>query len=317
MNAVPPLQYYLDAKRVVDFSSESAWDIFVSAFNDTDRVQEVFDEAPAVHKEWWVIPEYGYQQMELPGNRTNMRVFSKEHEADLVIEGLAPFISGLKGGARLCVDITGFMRPQILFLMYYLKRNNVHNFDFIYTEPQHYSRKAETAFSLDEDSLVRQVAGFEGQHIIDMTSDVLILGGGYDHSLVGRVIANKESAKLVQLQSLPSLSADMYHESLLRLDRVASTSETSEDHLFYSSANDPFVTAETLSTAVSALSAKRSISNLYLSTLATKPQAVGFGLFYLRELEGRAASIIYPYFNRYSRETSSGRGRSWLYPIHL
>ena len=317
MIAIPPLRYYLDAKRVVDFASEGRWEIFISAFNDSDRVQEVFDEAPAEHKEWWVIPEYGYQQMELPGNRTNMRVFSHGHEADLVLEGISPFIENLARGARLCVDITGFMRPQILFLMYYLKSIGVKSFDFIYTEPQHYSRKAETAFSLDEDSVVRQVAGFEGQHVIDMTSDVLILGGGYDHSLVGRVIANKESAKLVQLQSLPSLSADMYHESLLRLDRVASTSETSEDHLFYSSANDPFVTAETLSTALSSLTAKRQISNLYLSTLATKPQAVGFGLFYLHELEGAAASIIYPYFNRYSRETSSGRGRSWLYPIHL
>jgi hypothetical protein len=74
--AVPPLlRYYLDAKRVVDFGSENAWEIFVSAFNDSDRVQEIFDEVPAVHKEWWIIPEYGYQQMELPANRTNKRVF--------------------------------------------------------------------------------------------------------------------------------------------------------------------------------------------------------------------------------------------------
>lgn len=173
MIAVPPLRYYLDAKRVVDFGSENAWEIFVSAFNDSDRVQEIFDEVPAVHKEWWIIPEYGYQQMELPANRTNKRVFLEDHEADLVIAGVAPFISALKKGARLCVDITGFMRPHVLFLMYYLKSAGVNVFDLIYTEPQHYSRKAETAFSLDEDSVVRQVAGFEGQHIIDMTSDVL------------------------------------------------------------------------------------------------------------------------------------------------
>jgi hypothetical protein len=85
----------------------------------------------------------------------------------------------------------------------------------------------------------------------------------------------------------------------------------------YSSANDPFVTAAILSETYEEIAGRRPISNLYLASLATKPQAVGFGLFYLRELEGTASSIIFPFFGEYSKETSKGVGRTWVYPIIL
>jgi hypothetical protein len=107
----------------------------------------------------------------------------------------------------------------------------------------------------------------------------------------------------------------MYHESLLRLDRVSSAGEISQDNVFFSSANDPYVTAATLSEAVAVISARKPITNLYLSTLSTKAQAVGFGLFYLTEMRRQPASIIFPFFKRYSRETSKGWGRTWVYPI--
>jgi hypothetical protein len=188
----------------------------------------------------------------------------------------------------------------------------------IYTEPEHYTRRAETNFSLDEVVEVRQVAGFEGTHDPDMSNDVLILGGGYDHSLMGRAILSKENARIIHLHSLPSLSADMYHESLLRLDRVSfGSARSAEDLTAYCSANDPFVTAAVLSETLEDISSRKPISNLYLAPLATKPQALGFGLFYLRELEGTASSIIFPFFGQYSRETSKGVGRTWIYPVIL
>ena len=202
--------------------------------------------------------------------------------------------------------------------MRYLKKLGFVSVDMLYTEPKHYERKADTKFSLDEVVGVRQVAGFEGQHSPDMTNDVLILGGGYDHNLMGRVILAKENARLVQLHSLPSLSADMYHESILRLDRVgAGPSRQSEDQMAYSSANDPFVTAAILSEAYEEQANRKKISNLYLCSLATKPQTVGFGLFYIRELTSIPASVIFPFFKEYSKETSTGVGRSWVYPIVL
>ena len=59
------------------------------------------------------------------------------------------------------------------------------------------------------------------------------------------------------------------------------------------------------------------MSNLYLSPLATKPQALGFALYYLCELAGSAASIIFPFAESYSPETSIGWGRTSLYRLEL
>jgi hypothetical protein len=135
---------------------------------------------------------------------------------------------------------------------------------------------------------------------------------------MARAILQKDNARLVQLHSLPSLSADMYHESLLRLDRVSPASVRPNDEaVYFASANDPFVTAATLSQAWREMNARRPVTNLYLCPLATKVQALGFGLFFLSEMENQPASIILPSIQSYSRETSTGVGRSWLYPIHF
>ncbi|MGT2481237.1 hypothetical protein ACU4GR_25905 [Methylobacterium oryzae CBMB20] len=188
----------------------------------------------------------------------------------------------------------------------------------LYTEPESYARRDETAFSIGDVEIVRQVAGFEGQHTTDMSNDVLVVGVGYDHNLVGRAILEKESARLVQLQCLPSLSADMYNESVLRLDRLAIPSYGRVDeHLFFAPANDPFVTGYVLSNAIRTISMNQIISNLYLSPLATKPQALGFALFFHHECIGKPASIIYPFSARHSKGSSTGVGRSWIYPVNL
>jgi len=202
-----------------------------------------------------------------------------------------------------------------LFLRYF-KLFAVPNVEFVYTEPEHYSNKVDTQFSLDEKSDVRQVAGFEGQHLPAMEYDVLMMGIGYEHNLMGQVIATKESARLLQVHCFPPLSADMYQESILRLDRLASASARSApDFNFFATGNDPYVTAAVLGEAVLSLLLRKKITNLYLCPLSTKPQALGFGLFYLSALEGKAASIIYPFVKKYSRQHSQGVGRSWVYPV--
>jgi hypothetical protein len=198
-----------------------------------------------------------------------------------------------------------------------LRETGLREFDFLYSEPEHYSRRAETRFSIGEDVEVRSVVGYIGAHENDTSGDVLVLGVGYDHHLISHVLQAKESARIVQLHSFPSLSADMYRESILRLDRVRSEGPRIGDEVYYSSANDPFVVVSSLRSALTSVCAHRPITNVYLSPLATKAQAVGFGLFYLRDLAGTAASIIYPNSASYDRETSAGVGRSWIYPILL
>jgi hypothetical protein len=69
--------------------------------------------------------------------------------------------------------------------------------------------------------------------------------------------------------------------------------------------------------AVRVAETRRRVTNVYFSPLATKPQAVGFGLHYLKRMRGTATSIIYPLRPSYDKETSTGVGRSWIYPIHL
>lgn len=290
-------------------------DVLVSAFNLTPRLKSTFERIRAGEKYWLIHNEYDFAASELPTDAPMMRS-AESAEADFVMEALKP-LEPLDPARRLCVDVTGFMRPHLMFLMNFLKAKQVLKFDLVYTEPSQYKRKADTVFASDVVE-VRQVNGFEGVHSADNRDDILVVGAGYDHDLVGHAIANKSSARLVQLLSLPSLSADMYQESLLRLHRVSDASaKVPEEQLAYSSANDPYITYIVLVETLNRI-AERSQSttqNLYLSPLATKPQAVGFALYYLKHLVGTPASIIFPFAKRYSKETSTGVGRAWLYEL--
>lgn len=309
------LNYLIDAKVNLNFEQKK-WDIFFSAFNDSDRVRTVFGKINANEKYWIMVPEYQYLPIEEPQNGIVLRT-ENFNEADQIIETIGSVLKKKNKNISICIDITGLMRPQILFILRYLQTNNFFQFEMIYTEPSHYSRKEDTNFTLADVNEVKQVSGFEGIHNHDMSRDMLFIGIGYDHHLISRVILEKDSARVLQLHSLPSLSADMYQESLIRLDRANLPHCTSEDQVFFSSANDPYLTAVALSKSFHKVCQIKNPTNIYLTPLATKPQTLGFGLFYLKELEGTSSSIIFPYSSKYSRETSKGIGKTWLYPIYL
>jgi len=312
------LDYLIDAKHQYDPTASNNWDLFISAYNDSDRVKAAFGSISALNKQWWIIPEYGYAASEV--SHLSNAVMLTGNEREVIQQGLAASTFDQEKEQAICIDITGLMRPHILYLMAYFKSIGICRFDFMYTEPEQYLRKSETRFSIGEDVNVETVSGYIGAHETTQSDevDILLLGVGYDHHLMAHVSRVKESARPIQLHSFPSLSADMYHESILRLDRVWSErTNRSTDEVFFTSANDPFVTAASAADAISSVRKNKKISNIYLSPLATKAQAVGFGLFYLRDLVGKPASIIYPNCSQYSRETSTGVGRSWIYPIDL
>ena len=311
------IETLLDAKiELGDFVARGhPWDLFISAYNNSRRVQTVFTQVPAARKSWWIIPEYGYTPADLTALEEPL-VLARGSEAQVVKAGLAGSHFDPTTDRRLCIDITGLMRPHILFLMAHLQDIGVTQFDLLYTEPAQYSRRAETRFSIGEDVRVVSVEGFVGAHSPDTSGDLLVIGIGYDHHLISHAIQAKENARVVELHSFPSLSADMYHESILRLDRVSSERSRVGDEVQYCSANDPFVVAASLASAVRIAETRRRVTNVYLSPLATKPQAVGFGLHYLKRMRGTATSIIYPLCLSYDKETSTGVGRSWIYPIH-
>jgi hypothetical protein len=295
------------------------WDLLISAFNSSDRVAHCFKQAAAEEKHWLVMPEYGYSSAEHP---LGGRVFApnERNEADFVLAYESS--AAMKfDGLRMAVDITGFMRPHLLFLLRLLKERGVKKFDALYSEPMRYQAKDETRFSKGCVSEVRQVAGFEGQHASDTTNDYLIIGAGYDHELIAHVATAKENTQVIQLYGLPSLRADMYQESVLRAAKAAEATSGREGarHKYFATANDPFINADMIDNIIRDVSAKSVITNLYLSPLATKAQALGFGLFYLWRDPTTVPpiSIIFPFSPEYERETSVGIARIWNYTIEL
>mgnify|MGYP003385390988 CR=1 FL=1 len=319
------LKYLLNRKSLLDFGHpQKPWDIFISAYNNSERVKTIYEKVNAPQKHWVILPEYGYTPEEcaqlpdkiVPQLNANEEQVAREITKSVMNRRRRLIAREDLVKQKVCIDITGFMRPQIMYMIRQMHERGLNTFDVIYTEPQQYARKEDTTFSGEEIEIVRQVMGYEGAHTDETTNDILILGVGYDDDPMSRVINEKDSAKLIQLLSLPSLSADMYQESILRLDRTDAPSALDEQTIF-APANDPFVIAYELSSKCRAMEKRGAITNMYLCPLATKPQALGFSLFYLHELQDKAASILFPFVKKYHKETSTGVGKTWLYEVTL
>lgn len=303
---------YKSMLKADDLENES-WDLFVSAFNPSERVSGVFDRVRATRKDWLIHNEYGLDEAVIP---TGAFQCAHLREDDYIIAyfesvGDIDFLT-----TRICIDLTGFMRPHMLYIVNYLKIRGVKRFDVIYTEPGHYSSLDQTQFSSEHVYEVRQIAGFEGFSNNDDENDFLIVAAGYENRLISEVAEEKEKAGKAILLGLPSLQADMYQQNALRA-HAASDSLGDVKRRVFAPANDPFATATILSELVAREDAAKQITNLFLSPLSTKPQALGFALFFLRECLGRAATIIYPFSRHYSPGSSSRIGRIWKYSVDL
>lgn len=177
-----------------------------------------------------------------------------------------------------------------------------------------------TSFATASSGLARVVQGLGASHN-QGESEYLILGVGYDHKLVNEVVKEKDGASVIPLFSFPSLGADMYQQSVLRSSEAGEVTKGNEwiTRRTFAPANDPFAVASVLQEIVAGIDAgKTAAQNIYLSPLSTKAQAVGFVFYYL--LEGRqrgAMSIILPESRTYSRETSKGLKRLWLYTLEF
>lgn len=313
--------YTIFYKRQLSISDawapDEQWDLFVSAYVPAERTRRVFDKAHAAHKWWLLFPEYGYGSTDHPPGQ----VF---HEpADDEASFVAGFWKQLPADAaslRICIDITGFIRPYLIFFVRWLLEKGVKKFDAIYSEPIQYEKRELTEFSGDVVKEVRQVAGCEGIHVPDITRDVLIVGAGYEDNLISHVAENKAKATKLQLIGFPSLRADMYQENVLRVQRAEESlggAVDDEVHSFFAPANDPFVTASQLGRIVDDWKARKGITNLYLCPLSTKAHVLGFALFYLTECRNTSASIIFPFEEQYSQNTSKGIARIWKYTVEL
>lgn len=296
---------------------DESWDIFISAFVPVERVLHVFTKANAREKRWIVFPEYGLARSDYPPEASFDAVYIDEAEF------IAAFWDTLPQGAeqlRICIDITGFIRPYLIFLIRWLCEKGIRQFDAMYSEPQQYERREMTEFSGEIVKEVRQVALCEGIHTTDNTRDLLVIGSGYEDNLIAHVSENKAKATKLQLIGFPSLRADMYQENILRVHRADESlggTMHGEVRSFFAPANDPFVAACTLHDVVDEWKGKNGISNLYLCPLSTKAHVLGFTLFFLTECRGLPVSIIFPFAERYSKNTSKGVARIWKYTVEL
>ena len=299
-----------------DWPPEAKWDIFISAFTAAERVKRVYEKATAGGKHWLVFPEYGFSTEEYPDGA----FASLARDEAEYVKAFWESSIGDVAGRTIGIDTTGFIRPYLVFFLRWLAEQGVQRFDALYTEPVIYSKREQTRFSDESVVEVRQIAGFEGVHNPDTSNDYLIIGAGYDHQLIAQVAENKEFSKKIQIFGLPSLRADMYQENVLRAYRAEEAvgrHTADESSSYFAPANDPFVTASTLRDIVSRIDARKQITNLYLSPLATKPQVLGFALYFLTERRNTATSLIFPFCEAYDQETSTGVARIWKYTLEL
>jgi len=138
--------------------------------------------------------------------------------------------------------------------------------------------------------------------------------------LISQVAKDKDNCRKIQVYGLPSLRPDMYQENILNANQASEAlgvDPGNSPKKKFAPANDPFVTAQTLNEIYLELNREKTITNLYLSPLATKPQALGFTLFYLFECQGKNISMIYPFCDSHAKTTSDGISRIWKYVVEF
>ena len=212
----------------------------------------------------------------------------------------------------------------MLVLLRILRDEGVRSFDVLYSDPVRYVEDEETAFTTGPVERVEQVLGYEGVHRVSAgVDDLLVIGAGYDFEQIVRACENKNSSKKYLLTGLPSLQPHMFQESMLRINRADEWVGTiPPEHRLYASANHPFRVAQVLHDLISreqeeSQAIGNSLGNIYLCPIGPKPHVIGFAIYYLRELEGETASIIYPFAKSYSPSTTQGLRRTWQYRIEL
>lgn len=292
------------------------FDIFVSAYNSSDRVGRVFSEIRADRKIWLIHPEYKYEPIEEPDGFT--KVCPNGIDEISQVDSLLADIGDLSG-KTLCVDITGFMRHVLVFLVAKLAHLGVAEFTALYSEPLEYVKQENTTFSTATAGIPRPVKGMGGSHH-SLGRDYLIIAVGYDHKLISEVTNHKDSSSVYPLFAFPSLSPDMYQQSAVSASNSGDIALGDEwiSNRRFAPANDPFSTASILSEIVHDIDRKETFANIYLSPLSTKVQALGFAIYW--QLEGRnrgATTMLLPECLTYSRETSIGLKRLWTYTIEL
>lgn len=292
------------------------FDIFVSAYNSSDRVGRVFNEVRAQTKIWHIHPEYQYSPLDEPAGflKSQPSAIDEVAQVNTLLDAM-----GDLNGKSICIDITGFMRHVLVFLVAKIAHMGICEFTALYSEPMYYTKQEDTVFSTTTSGVPRPVKGMAGSNS-SLGTDYLIIGAGYDHKLISEITNQKDNLTVYPLFAFPSLSPDFYQQSAIRASESGAVALEPAwiINRRFAPANDPFSTASIIHDIVYEIDRKNIHANIYLSPLCTKVQALGFALFW--QLEGKdrgAVTMLLPECLTYSRETSSGLKRLWTYTIEF
>ena len=296
------------------------WDVLISAYDKTDRVRELFERIQALQKHWIVHGEYGFAENEHPNGPVDLW---PSFDPPAILKFSRKWANAI-GDKRLCIDSTGFIRPHLLVLLRTLRDEGIRTFDILYSDPVRYIENENTRFTTGPIVRVDQIPGYEGVHPPAVVSkDVLVIGAGYEDEVIRRICDAKTNSNKYIFTGLPSLQPHMYQESVLKIKKAEEwTGTIPPQRRMYASASHPFIVAQVLHDLIDDLEEESAIRgdgpvNFYLSPVGPKPHVIGFAICYLRELEHKAASIIYPFAESYSGETTVGLRRTWRYRVEL
>ena len=299
-------------------SQAGPWHYFLSAYDGTERVLTPFQQVQANHKQWVLHEEYNLPRKDWPVGAIEI---SSSFDPPSMREFVSQNSCKLREG-KLCVDSTGFIRPHLLVLLHALRDIGVRSFDVLYSDPRRYAADEHTTFT-GPVAKVEQIPGYQGVHRASASSDILVIGAGYDYEQIISACDTKRTSKKYVLTGLPSLQPHMYQESVLQIDRAREwLGSLPPQQLLYAAANNLFTAAQTLRDVVEnerefAGAAKKLEPNIYFCPVGPKPHVLGFAVYYLRELQDTAVSIIYPFAESYQRLTTDGFMRTWEFQLEL
>jgi hypothetical protein len=297
--------FYRSSYESGEVDCGTGYDLFLSGFDNCDRTKVVFDKIVARNKIWLAFPQYGV--VPTTGEYYESPRFEED---EYFIELFLKF--PLDSTTRICIDITGFIKPHLVFLMMLLFKSGIKEVDCIYSEPQHYEKAEDTYFSGFPDE-PRIIEGFGSSSSTDVENDLLIIAAGYDDQLVAAVSKHKSRIKRkYYILGLPSLQPDMYQESILKLHSAKESIGIGIDR--FAPAFDPFVAAQTIQEIIQENPTHNSI---YLSPLSTKPHTLGMALYYIWNYQSQPLNIIFPFSKKYSAKSARGLKKTWKYTIEF
>ncbi len=291
-----------------------AYDIFISSYNESERVVELMAAVSAAQKYWLIHDEYGLKDDPSTAACISPGPVGEIEYWAVVFRSVLPTREA-RTSLKIGIDITGMMRPVIAALMHGMRLAGLQSVDVFYSDPVAYVRGAETKFSQGGVERVSQIPGFEGSHWSDASvPEVLVLGAGYDSSLHSQVLESRRSASHYVMFGLPGLQAHMYQDAVFRFQEVVeSWNERGGPSTLHAPANDPFATASELQRVISELESESPDIDLYLCAVGSKSQVLGFALYHYFERRSTSTSLIFPYSVSYSAETSVGWSRTHVF----